>query len=136
MNSLKGGRGKAGRLKEGELDTQTHDVLSALRAATAGGFDNDVGSERYSALREISGNISRSRALQSYTPSETAKFVLSLKEPIFDRLGKSIGDAASLRREIWSLTLLIDGLALYTTDVFQQSREEVIKRQQEELTEL
>ena len=63
-------------------------------------------------------------------------FVLSLKEPIFNRLGKSISDGASLRREIWSLTLLIDQLALYTTDAFQQMREEVIKRQQQELTEL
>ena len=63
-------------------------------------------------------------------------FVLSLKEPIFNRLGKSISDMASLRREVWSVTLLIDQLALYTTDAFQQMREEVIKRQQQELTEL
>jgi rsbT co-antagonist protein RsbR len=136
INILKGGRGKTGRLKEGELDTQTQDVLGALRAATEGGVDNDVTSERYSALREILGNISRSRALQSYTPSETAAFVLALKEAIFNRLGRSISDAASLRREIWSLTLLMDQLALYTTDIFQRSREDVIKRQQQELTEL
>jgi rsbT co-antagonist protein RsbR len=133
---LKGGRGKTGRLKEGELETQAHDVLGALRTATEGGVDNDVTGERYGALREILNRISRSRALQSYTPSETAMFVLSLKEPIFNRLGKSISDVASLRREIWSLTLLIDQLALYTTDAFQQMREEVIKRQQQELTEL
>ena len=112
INILKGGRGKTGRLKEGELDTQTQDVLGALRAATESGVDYDLTSERYSALREILSNISRSRALQSYTSSETATFVLSLKEPIFNRLGKSISDAASLRREIWSLTLLIDQLAL------------------------
>ena len=136
INSLKGGRGKTGRLKEGELETQARDVLSALRAATEGGVDIDVASDRFGALREILGNISRSRALQSYTSSETATFVLSLKEPIFNRLAKSISDAASLRREVWSLTLLIDRLALLTTDLFQQSREEVIKRQQDELTEL
>jgi rsbT co-antagonist protein RsbR len=133
---LKSGRGKTGRLKEGELETQARDVLGALRAATAGGGDGDLNGDRYGALREVLANISRSRALQSYAPSETAMFVLSLKEPIFNRLGKSISDAASLRREVWSLTLLIDQLALYTTDAFQQMREEVIKRQQQELTEL
>jgi rsbT co-antagonist protein RsbR len=136
ISLLKGGRGKTGRLKEGELDAQTHDVFGALRAATESGVDNDVTNERYGALREILGNISRSRALQSYTPSETAAFVLSLKEPILNRLGKSISDPASLCREVMTLTLLMDQLALYTTDVFQRSREEVIKRQQEELTEL
>jgi rsbT co-antagonist protein RsbR len=136
ISNLKGGRGKTGRLKEGELETQARDFLGALRAATEGGVDNNITSERYSALHEVLSNISRSRALQSYTPSETAMFVLSLKEPLFNRLGKSISDAASLRREVWSLTLLIDQLALYTTDAFQQMREEVIKRQQQELTEL
>jgi rsbT co-antagonist protein RsbR len=136
INNLKGGRGKTGRLKEGELETQARDVLGALREAAQGGGDNDATSERYSAVREILSNISRSRALQSYTPSEIARFVLSLKEPIFNRLGKSISDVASLRREVWSLTLLVDQLALYATDAFQQMREEVIKRQQQELTEL
>jgi rsbT co-antagonist protein RsbR len=136
MNVLTGGRGRTGRLKEGELETQTRQVLGALRTATQAGVDGDMASEPYAALREILGNISRSRALQSFTPSETATFVLSLKEPIFNRLGKSIADAASLRREVWALTLLIDRLALYTADAFQQTREEVIKRQQEELAEL
>jgi rsbT co-antagonist protein RsbR len=136
ISNLKGGRGRTGRLKEGELETQARDVLGALRTATEGGVDNDVSSQRYSALHEILGAISRARALQSFTPSETATFVLSLKEPIFNRLGKSISDVASLRREVWSLTVLIDQLALYTTDAFQQMREEVIKRQQQELTEL
>jgi rsbT co-antagonist protein RsbR len=136
VNLLKGGRGRTGRLKEGEIETQTRQVLSALRTATQSGVDNDTASEPYAALREILGDISRSRALQSFTPSETATFVLSLKEPIFNRLGKSITDAASLRREVWSLTQLIDRLALYTADAFQQTREEVIKRQQEELAEL
>jgi len=111
-------------------------VLNALRTSSQGGHLTDVTTERFSALREILGNVSRSRALQSYSPSETASFVLSLKEPIFERLGKSISDPAILRSEVWTLTQLIDQLALYTTDVFQQWREEVIKRQQEELAEL
>ena len=55
ISILKGGRGKTGRLKEGELETQAHDVLGALRTATEGGVDNDVTSERYGALREILG---------------------------------------------------------------------------------
>jgi RsbT co-antagonist protein rsbRD N-terminal domain len=85
LNLLKGGRGRTGRLKEGELETQARQVLGALRIAAQGGVDSDIATEPYAALREILDSISRSRALQSYTPSETATFVLSLKEPIFNR---------------------------------------------------
>src|SRR6202012_2220622 len=51
-------------------------------------------------------------------------------------LSKSTSSAADLEREVWILTRLIDKLGLYSTDVFQKSREEVILRQQQELTEL
>ena len=108
-------------MKKGELESQAHDVLNALRTSTQGGHLTDVTTERFSGLREILANISRSRALQSYAPSETASFVLSLKEPIFERLGKSISDPAVLQSEVWTLTWLIDQLALYTTDVFQDA---------------
>jgi hypothetical protein len=62
--NLKGGRGKVGRLKEGEIDTQAHDVLGALRAATEDGVESDMTGERYGPLREILSNI-RARALSN-----------------------------------------------------------------------
>ncbi len=37
---------------------------------------------------------------------------------------------------LWDLTVLLDGLGLYTTEVYQKSRERVILRQQEEMMEL
>ena len=39
-------------------------------------------------------------------------------------------------REVWTATTLLDKLGLYTTEVYQKSREEVIARQQEEMLEL
>ena len=38
--------------------------------------------------------------------------------------------------EIWAATELLDRLGLYTTEVYQKSREEVIARQQQEMLEL
>jgi rsbT co-antagonist protein RsbR len=67
---------------------------------------------------------------------ETAMFVFSLKQPLFDFLRKEIKDAEKLGAEVWLLTVLLDKLGLYTTQVYQQSRESVIARQQEELLEL
>jgi rsbT co-antagonist protein RsbR len=133
---LGGGHGRTGRLKEGELQTQAREVLAALKQAITGDNIANIDGDDFARVRELLGTISRSRALQSFSPSETATFILSLKEPIFNRLGKSVTDAPTLAREVWALTLLLDKLALYTTDVFQRSREEIILRQQQELAEL
>ena len=42
----------------------------------------------------------------------------------------------ALAEEIWKATALLDKLGLYTTEVYQKGREEVIARQQQELLEL
>ena len=136
VDQLKGGHGNTGRLKEGELATQAREVLSHLKEAIAGGNVTDIDAREFEPLRQTLGDISRSRALQSFSPSETAIFVFSLKQPLMSRLGKATSDAAKLQREVWGLTQLIDKLGLYTTDVFQKSREDVIVRQQQELAEL
>ena len=46
------------------------------------------------------------------------------------------GDGNALADETWSTTELLDKLGLYTTEVYQKTREEVIRRQQEEMLEL
>jgi len=63
--------------------------------------------------------------------------VFSLKEPLFSALRRAAGnDPAELVECIVATDLLIDKLGLYTTEVHQRSREEVIRRQQEEMLEL
>jgi rsbT co-antagonist protein RsbR len=64
-------------------------------------------------------------------------FVFSLKQPLFDRLRQEVGkDAEALASEIWVATLLLDQLGLYTMEVHQKAREEVINRQQQDMLEL
>jgi rsbT co-antagonist protein RsbR len=64
-------------------------------------------------------------------------FVLSLKEPVFERLAKEAGDNAGLLASgLWQATVLLDRLALFTTEAYQQTRNEIIGRQQSELLEL
>src|SRR6202044_2976213 len=45
-------------------------------------------------------------------------------------------DTKAVADEIWFATLLIDELGLFTTEIFQKTREEVIARQQQEMLEL
>jgi rsbT co-antagonist protein RsbR len=101
-----------------------------------GSIERHDGAE-WDSVRDFLNNVSRSRAKQGYTPSETAVFVFSLKQPLFARLRTSLGnDAGQLADELWVATAMIDRLGLYTTEMYQKGREEVIARQQQELMEL
>src|SRR5262245_40929666 len=65
---------KTGRIKEAELSTQCTRFLRALREGfDAGGADAD--SAEFAELREMLAEISRSRALQGFSPRETAVFI-------------------------------------------------------------
>ena len=137
LNLLKsGGALQTGRIREAELQTQAKTVLGQLRDALASGSSNgDL--EAYATLRDTLGDISRSRAIQGFTPTDTANFVLSLKEPIFSSLTRlHADDAKALAGGILSTSHLLDQLSLHTMEVFLQSREEVIGRQGQEIAEL
>ncbi len=71
-----------------------------------------------------------------FSPSETATFVFSLKQPLFARLRAEIRETDPLVDEMWAASTLLDKLGLHTTEVYQKSREEVILRQQQDMLEL
>jgi rsbT co-antagonist protein RsbR len=98
---------------------------------------DDVMTGSWANTREFLAGVSRARANQGFSPSETATFVFSLKLPLFAKLRQEYGsDAAGLAAEVWTATALLDKLGLWTTEVHQKTREEVIARQQQELLEL
>jgi rsbT co-antagonist protein RsbR len=96
-----------------------------------------VGSPAWAPVRDLLSGISRSRTQQGFSPSEIATFVLSFKQPLFDRLRDELGkDAQALAAEVWAATTVLDRLGLLTMEVYQKSREEIIARQQQEMMEL
>jgi rsbT co-antagonist protein RsbR len=97
----------------------------------------DVANDAYTSVRDFLGDVSRSRALQGFSPRETAIFVFSLKQSLLNAMNRDKGlSPTALAQTMWAISLLLDELGLYTNDVYQRSREEVILRQQGELTEL
>ena len=122
-------------IKERELRDQSTEFLKNFTTALIADSDN-IEAAAWKPLKDILAGISRSRSTQGFSPSETAVFVFSLKQPVFDLLRREIKDADKLGSEIWQISLLLDKLGLYTTEVYQQNREIVINRQQEELLEL
>jgi rsbT co-antagonist protein RsbR len=122
-------------ISENELRAESREFLGAFTRAIETG-DPDVRRGPWMPVREFLSRISRSRALQGFTPSETATFVFSLKQPLFDALQAAVPDRDTLAAELWHVTETIDNLGLFTTEVFLKSREEVIGRQQQEMLEL
>jgi rsbT co-antagonist protein RsbR len=123
-------------MQEAEQRTVSREFLTAAVEALGAEGNLDVRGAGWSKVREVLGDLSSARARQGYSPSETATFVFSLKQPLFARLRSEITDPAKLADEFWAVTTLIDSLGLYTTEAYQKSREEVIQRQQRELLEL
>ncbi len=124
-------------MSESELREQSRRFLVAFREALDRGGAADIAVPAWATVREVLTEISRARARHGYTPSETATFVFSLKQPLFTRLRQEVGGSvATLADEIWATTVVLDRLGLYTTEAFQKGREEVISRQQQEMLEL
>jgi rsbT co-antagonist protein RsbR len=127
-------------VNEGELQRESRQFLTLFRAALEepnGGGTFDLAAPQGAALRDLLQNISRSRARQGCTTTETATFIFALKQPLFARLRRDLaGDPEALVSETWTATLLLDKLGLYTAEVYQKGREEVISRQQREMMEL
>jgi rsbT co-antagonist protein RsbR len=121
-------------LSEAALRDQSAEFLSLFRRAIA---DGDSGGSAWQTLKEFLGSVSRSRARQGFTPTETATFVFSLKEPLFERLQRELERAPDeLVPAMWNVTTALDKLGLYTAEVYQKGRDEIILRQQREMLEL
>jgi rsbT co-antagonist protein RsbR len=120
-----------------DASQESAEFLRLLADATADGNVSDIDGSQWAPVKELLGSLSRTRGQQGYSPSETATFVFSFKKPLFARLRDELGaDTSALAREYWTATELIDALGLYTTEVNQRSREEVINRQQQDMLEL
>jgi rsbT co-antagonist protein RsbR len=122
-------------VKEEELKAQCKSFLALLTHALQTG-QSDIQAPEWGEVREMLAQLSAARSVQGMTASETANFVLSLKKPILARLRREIRTAEALGAEVWEITDLLDNLALHTTELYQNSREEVIRRQQQEMMEL
>lgn len=125
------------RLPETQVHEQCRQFLTALLAVFARTQNEDIGTRDWDEVRGILNEISQKRARSGFSPSETATFVFSLKGALFNVLRTEYQDKPDQLAEIsWNVGKLIDKLGLYTTELYQKSREEVIQRQQQELMEL
>src|ERR687890_710586 len=96
-----------GRIKEAELQTQCQGFLAALREATGPGDGSNLQGASFAPLRDLLGEMSRSRAAQGFSPTETATFVFSLKQPLFDLLKQENGELSTPVVKLWDGVLAL-----------------------------
>ena len=128
---------RADLINDADVQMQTRELLTAIAEGAKTGEITSLEGPEWAAAKEVLHAISSSRAKQGFTPGETATFVLSLKQPIFNLVRKQLaGTPDAMFEEIWKATLLLDKLSLITVDSYLQTREQLILRQQEEMMEL
>jgi rsbT co-antagonist protein RsbR len=124
-----------GSTNSSELRRQGGEFLGLLGAAAATGAAS-ADDRAFAPVRAFLDDLSRDRVQQGFSPSETAAFVFALKGPLFAHLREGAADADTLAARVWAASELLDALGLYTTEVFQRGREEIILRQQRDMLEL
>jgi rsbT co-antagonist protein RsbR len=120
-----------------ELRKQSSDFIGLLQQALKDGNYENINDPIWNEMKDFLSRLSYSRAEKGFSPSETAIFVFSFKQPLFALLKKELGnDALTLADETWTASALLDQLGLYTTEVYQSSRNTIIARQEREIMEL
>ena len=122
---------------EKELATQCEQFLQLLGRCAQDGQNLDIHTRQWDGIRQLLHEISQARVKRGFTPTETANFVFSLKQPLFKLLRTElVNEPQVLADETLAVSTLLDQLGLFTVEVYQKSREQVILRQQQELLEL
>ena len=116
-----------GRSSAVELRRELED-LYALMIRAMSGADEEASGELRAALTELS----RSRARNGFTPSETALAVFSLKDAVYEL----VADTAEMAPEYLAFSRMVDGLGLHTFETYANAREQIIADQALSMLEL
>lgn len=125
-------RSLQGRISKAEVDRELRELYEALVRGLGAGGDETRG-ESFSEVRALLTELSRNRARQGFTPSETAISVLALKRALEPALrNDSLEETTAYLR----LGRALDDLALFTIEAYTRTREEIISSQAAQLMEL
>jgi rsbT co-antagonist protein RsbR len=125
-------------LPEADLKQQSSEFLSELtKAFDAHEYTSDIKKASWDSLRISLEKITKARIRFGLSHIETSLFILSLKNAIFQIAVKEPGITTEVLLEIiQESNTLLDNIALSVVDIYIKNREEIIKRQQEEMMEL
>ncbi|MFD7027879.1 STAS domain-containing protein [Streptomyces sp. NPDC059917] len=120
-----------GRVSRAEVHRELQELYTALVEALGDGSLDGRG-EAFGEVRALLTELSRTRARQGFSPTETASSVFVLKEVLEPALTGESSDVQAYLR----FAGLLDVLGLFTIEVYTRTREELIAAQAEQLMEL
>ncbi|HEY2299435.1 MAG TPA: STAS domain-containing protein [Jatrophihabitans sp.] len=124
-----------GRITHSELERELAPILDQIIAGLlADGDSSSEGEARYAEARAQLAELSRNRARQGFSPTETASSVFALKQVVLDVTGADQDPENSTG--LLNFSQLLDGFGLYTFEIYAEARERIIAAQAEELLEL
>jgi len=124
-------------ISEADLRTDSTKILREFTLAIRLGISADIMNPEFDKVREFLTIISRNRAIQGFTPSETATFVFSLKEAILPYIQEAYKDnLETILATTTNINNLLDKFGLLSFEEYSKGREELIKEQTDSLIEL
>jgi rsbT co-antagonist protein RsbR len=120
------------------MRAEAQEILQGIRSALQGGGDADnLQAPAWAPVRQTLETLSRSRAAQGQSAGETSMFVLAMKRPLFGAIQRDLAGKGDQQMALaWNVTAMVDRMAQWTIQTYQLSREDIIKRQQQDLLEL
>ena len=119
--------GVRGRTSAIEVRRELEDLYSLVLRAMSGTDEQAIGE-----LRAALAELSRSRARNGFTPSETALGILSLKDAVYEL----VADTVEMAPEYLAFSRMIDGLGVHTFEIYAAARERIITDQALSMMEL
>jgi len=124
-------------IDESQQREESAQLLSLLGGALADTLPVFPDDPAWDELRTYLDRLAESRAVDGFSPTETARLMLTLKDVVFKALRDKVPQVpADAWADFDELTRLLDTLALYSSEVLQRSREAIIERQQQDMLEL
>ncbi|GAB4438723.1 MAG: STAS domain-containing protein [bacterium] len=115
-------------IDQNQLNELCKEFLTLLKSSD----NKNIYSEDWKRMRDFLNTLSKGWAKKGFTSSETALFVLSVKKSLFIYLRKDNADLDT----IMEVSDFIDKLSVFISESYIKSKEEIIRRQQEEMMEL
>jgi len=119
--------GLRGRTSAAEVRRELDDLYSLVVRAMSGAGEQAAGE-----LRVALAELSRSRARNGFSPSETALAVFALKDALYEL----VAGAADLVPDYLVFSRMIDDLGLHTFEIYAAVREQIIADQAAAMLEL
>ena len=124
--------GLRGRSSAAEVRRELEDLYSLVTQAMSGPDEPAASDQAAAELRAALAELSRSRARNGFTPTQTALGVFALKDALYEL----VADSADLLPGYLAFTRMLDDLGLHTFETYATAREQIIADQAEAMLEL